>query len=189
MFKPTGVKALQQLSQPGLTAILAASFALAFSSCGSQQVESKPKPVAHQQPQSKRSAFLAANGKAYAPPEAPYRVHLMVAAANELVTKPYRFGGGHASFHDSGYDCSGSTSYVLHKGGLLNSPVPSGTFLNYGRAGYGNYVNIYARNGHVFLELCGLRFDTGGTNTSTGPRWKPERRGMNGYSVRHPIGF
>lgn len=179
---------LHHLCRPNLAAILSAGIALTISSCGSSKLEPEVKPLS-QEPQHKQSATLAANGKAYAPPEAPYRVHLMVAAANELVNKPYRFGGGHATLYDSGYDCSGSTSYVLHKGGLLNSPIPSGTFLNYGRAGYGKYVNIYARNGHVFLELCGLRFDTGGTTVSTGPRWKPKPRSLNGYSVRHPAGF
>lgn len=175
---------LRQLLLPAF----AASFALFVSSCAQNQSEPEPKSIPPNLAQ-KRKAILTPDGKALAPPEAPHRVHLMVAAANELVNKPYRYGGGHASFYDSGYDCSGSTSYVLYKGGLLSSPAPSSSFLNFGRSGHGDYVNIYARNGHVFLELCGLRFDTGGSNASTGPRWKPEPRTKKGFSVRHPAGF
>ena len=43
----------------------------------------------------------------------PLRVLRAVAAANAIAGKPYRYGGGHAQFEDSGYDCSGSVSYVL----------------------------------------------------------------------------
>ena len=32
---------------------------------------------------------------------------------------PYRYGGGHGSFDDTAYDCSGSVSYVLHAIGRL----------------------------------------------------------------------
>ena len=136
-----------------------------------------------------KTAYIGPDGKAQAPPSAPRSVHRMVAAANELVGKPYRYGGGHRSFYDRGYDCSGAVSYVLHKGGKLDKPLVSSHFFKYGNKGYGDYVTIYVRNGHVFMEICGLRFDTGGTKSSTGPRWKPWRRGLQGYYVRHPKGL
>ena len=136
-----------------------------------------------------QTAYIGADGKAQAPPRAPRRVHKMVAAANELVGKPYVYGGGHKSFSSRGYDCSGATSYILHKGGKLDKPLVSQQFFDYGKKGYGDYVTIYIRKGHVFMEICGLRFDTGGTWNSTGPRWKPQRRGLIGYYVRHPSGL
>src|ERR1700754_1708138 len=43
----------------------------------------------------------------------------VVSAANRIATKPYKYGGGHGQWNDSGYDCSGSVSYALHGGGLL----------------------------------------------------------------------
>ncbi len=133
-----------------------------------------------------RSAYLDARGIAHAPPKAPPSVKAMIAAGNELQNKPYKYGGGHRSFIDSGYDCSGAVSYVLHKGGLLQWPLVSQNFLEYGEKGYGKWVDIYARDGHVFMVIAGLRLDTGGSSQSTGPRWKPHRRSVNKYVVRHP---
>ena len=49
----------------------------------------------------------------------------MIAAADEIATRPYVWGGGHGSFESDGYDCSGSVSYALHGGGLLSSPEDS----------------------------------------------------------------
>ena len=49
-------------------------------------------------------------------------VRRVVAAGNRIAYKPYKYGGGHGSFRDSGYDCSGSVSYALHGGGLLRPP-------------------------------------------------------------------
>lgn len=136
-----------------------------------------------------KTAYLDHRGEAHAPPRAPKSVHKMVAAANSLVGKPYKYGGGHRSFNDTGYDCSGAVSYVLHAGGKLDKPLVSKNFFDYGKKGYGKWVNIYVRDGHVFMEIAGLRFDTGGTWNSTGPRWKPESRRMNKYYVRHPRGL
>jgi cell wall-associated NlpC family hydrolase len=111
----------------------------------------------------------------------------MVAAANEIATKPYRYGGGHGSFQDSGYDCSGSVSYVLHGAGLLSAPIDSTGFMSYGEAGPGKRVTIYANPGHVFMVIDGRRFDTGyGGN---GNRWAGGSRPTGGFTVRHPPGL
>lgn len=160
---------------------------LVLSSCSSQ-MKAKETALKHNFVYGK-TAYLGPDGKAQAPPSAPRRVHKMVAAANDLIDKPYVYGGGHKSFYTRGYDCSGATSYVLHKGGKLDKPLVSQQFFEYGKKGYGDYVTIYIRKGHVFMEICGLRFDTGGTWNSTGPRWKPQRRGLIGYYVRHPSGL
>src|SRR3954447_2130573 len=64
-------------------------------------------------------------------------VRRAISAANRIAGFPYRFGGGHRSFHDSGYDCSGSVSYVLHGAGRLSSPLDSSQLMSYGAAGGG----------------------------------------------------
>lgn len=158
-----------------------------FTSCSSQ-VKPKSTHLTHHFIHGK-TAYLAPNGQAVAPPKAPKRVKRMITAANQIVHKPYRSGGGHASFYDSAYDCSGATSYVLNAGGVLDRPLVSGNFLQYGKKGYGKWVTVYAKEGHVFLEIAGLRFDTGGTWNSTGPRWKSRRRSLKNFIVRHPRGL
>mgnify|MGYP003693906355 CR=1 FL=1 len=50
-------------------------------------------------------------------------------AVNLLRRKPYLWGGGHGSFNDSGYDCSGAVSFALHYAGLLDAPCPLVTFV------------------------------------------------------------
>lgn len=175
-----------------LTAIIltlfTASFALVSLSSCSSQMRASERYLTHRFDYG-NTAYIAPNGKATAPPRAPRRVKRMIAAANALTEKPYIYGGGHRSFYDRGYDCSGATSFVLHAGGKLDRPLVSQNFFDYGKKGYGKWVTIYVRKGHVFLVIAGLRFDTGGSWRSTGPRWKPQRRGVNGYYVRHPRGL
>jgi hypothetical protein len=101
---------------------------------------------------------------------------------------PYRYGGGHGSFHDSGYDCSGSVSFALHGGGLLRRPMDSGEFMNYGAPGRGRYITIYASPGHAFMVVRGRRFDTTGA-VAAGTRWQDSMRSTAGYVVRHPSGL
>lgn len=158
-----------------------------LSSCSSQ-LKAKERHIVHRFEYGK-TAYIGPDGKAQAPPNAPKRVKWMVEAANSLVGKPYVYGGGHQNFQDHGYDCSGAVSYVLRAGGKLERPLVSQGFFDYGKKGYGDWVTIYVRDGHVFMTIAGLRYDTGGTWNSTGPRWKPERRGAKGYYVRHPRGL
>src|SRR5215212_5125115 len=75
------------------------------------------------------------NGLAYAPKGAPPAVVNAINAANRIVRMPYRYGGGHRSFKDSAYDCSGSVSFALHGGGLLGSPLDSSSFMRWGLGG------------------------------------------------------
>jgi lysozyme family protein len=118
----------------------------------------------------------------------PARVREVIAAANRIATLPYRYGGGHASFSDSGYDCSGSVSYALHGGGLLVSPLDSSQFESYGRPGRGRWITVYANAGHAYMVVDGRRFDTSG-QTERGTRWASDMRSSAGYVVRHPAGF
>ena len=166
-------------------ALLSLSTALLFSSCGNQ-VEARD-PVTYRGAAKRTAAYH--NGWAYAPRGAPTKVKLAIAAGNRLQNKPYKWGGGHARLNDSGYDCSGAVSYVLREAGLMNGQMSSRGFLNYGKRGYGKWITLYARNGHVFMTVAGLRLDTGGSSRRTGPRWKPWTRKSTGHIVRHPPGY
>ena len=131
-------------------------------------------------------------GIALAPEAAPLVVKRAIWAANELRSKPYRYGGGHASFRDSGYDCSGTISYALGGGGLISSPMSSSDFRRYGQRGPGRWITVYARNGHTFAVIAGLRLDTTPGDSSKyrwAPRWQTTTRGPVGFEARHPVGF
>ena len=134
-------------------------------------------------------ATLRSDGRAVAPASSPQEVRDAVAAANRIVGKPYKYGGGHARWRDSGYDCSGAMSYALHGAGLLDRPLTSGDFMRWGRRGEGSWITVYAHGGHGFLVIAGLRFDTGWNNAGKGPRWSDEMRPTGGYTVRHPAGL
>ncbi len=131
---------------------------------------------------------------AHAPAQAPDEVKRAIWAANQLRDKPYRFGGGHRSFNDSGYDCSGTISYVLGGAGLLKSPTNSSGFKRYGQRGRGKWITIFSRNGHTFALIAGLRLDTTPFNTMKrdrfwAPRWQATPREPRGFEARHPAGF
>lgn len=135
-------------------------------------------------------AVLGPDGKAIAPASAPQVVKDVIAAANKIAGKPYRYGGGHARWKDSGYDCSGSVSFALHGGDLLDSPLPSGALMSWGKAGKGEWITVYAHGGHAYAVIAGLRFDTGYNNAgSSGPRWSERMRPASGYTKRHPAGY
>jgi hypothetical protein len=136
------------------------------------------------------NATLGADGLAVAPASAPPAVQQVIAAANAIVGKPYRYGGGHGQWEDSGYDCSGSESYALHGANLITRPMDSTEFMSWGEAGEGTWITSYANSGHSFLVVAGLRFDTGWNNsTSSGPKWSAEMRPTDGYTARHPDGL
>jgi Putative peptidoglycan binding domain len=115
-------------------------------------------------------------------------VRRVVRAGNRIAHMPYKYGGGHGSFQDSGYDCSGSVSFALHGGGLLSSPLDSSQFESYGAPGRGRYITIYANPSHAYMVVRGRRFDTSG-QYRTGSRWQPNDRSSAGYTVRHPPGL
>jgi hypothetical protein len=137
-------------------------------------------------------AKISSDGRsAVAPSNAPPQVKRAIAAANKITRKPYRYGGGHGKWNDSGYDCSGSVSYALHGGGLLKQPLDSSAFMRWGRAGRGRWITIYANSGHAYVIIAGLRFDTSsaGSGGGSGPRWRSKGRSSSGYVARHPSGF
>jgi cell wall-associated NlpC family hydrolase len=134
------------------------------------------------------AATVGSDGLAVAPAIAPPVVKEIIAAGNRIATMPYRYGGGHGNWDDTGFDCSGSVSYALHGAGLLAEAMPSGSFTSWGDAGPGQWVTIYANGGHMYMVVAGLRFDTSG-RSQAGSRWQADMRSEKGYTVRHPSGL
>ena len=126
---------------------------------------------------------------AVAPAAAPSAVKAAIEAGNRIAGLPYGYGRGHTRTLDSAYDCSGSASWVLCEAGLLAEPTTSSSFRSYGERGEGRWISVYARDGHVFMTVAGLRFDTGWGNSASGPRWTTRGRPLNGAVVRHPAGL
>jgi cell wall-associated NlpC family hydrolase len=132
-------------------------------------------------------AVLAPDGlTAVAPSDAPPAVQAAIAAANGLVTKPYKWGGGHGRWEDSGYDCSGSVSFALHRAGLLDAALDSSQLARWAEPGVGTWITVYGRTDHAYAVIAGLRFDTSGSG-GAGPRWHTRQRSGRGYAARHPL--
>jgi membrane-bound lytic murein transglycosylase B/cell wall-associated NlpC family hydrolase len=129
------------------------------------------------------------DGRATAPVGAPAAVQAMIAAANQISTTPYVWGGGHGSWISDGYDCSGSVSYVLHAAEMLSMPLTSGALESWGSSGSGRWVTVYANATHTYAVIAGLRWDTVGDASGTGPRWHDAPAYPEGFVVRHPTGL
>jgi cell wall-associated NlpC family hydrolase len=128
------------------------------------------------------------SGMVQPPAGAPAAVAQVIAAGNAIATLPYIWGGGHASFHADGYDCSGSVSYALAAAGLVTSPMVSGDFESYGEPGPGRWITIYANADHVWMQVAGWRFDTV-AQAYSGTRWAQGGGEFDGFVVRHPPGL
>lgn len=158
---------------------------IAQAASGGATIPSASNPVT-----SAKRAKILRDGTAAAPAAAPEAIKQVIWAANRITDKPYRWGGGHASWEDSGYDCSGAASYALHGGGLVSSP---GDAVVLGRLksmekGAGTWITYYWNHSHGYLVIAGRRFDTSGPG-ERGPRWRRGARSSSGYYVRHPAGF
>jgi cell wall-associated NlpC family hydrolase len=144
---------------------------------------------AHTRPGDTASTAILLSGIALAPPDAPEAVQQVINAANQIIGRPYIWGGGHASFYSYGYDCSGSVSFALHGAGLIPEPLTSGSLEGWGDAGPGKWITVYANAEHTFMEIAGLRFDTVGDERGTGPRWHLMPNSTAGFVARHPPGL
>jgi cell wall-associated NlpC family hydrolase len=132
------------------------------------------------------------NGYAAAPMNAPANVQQVIWTANQIIGLPYIYGGGHSSFTSPGYDCSGTVSFALHGGSLLNTPADSSEFMHWGSHGAGRWIAVFGNAGHAYMDVAGLRLDTSAADDPTnqqGPRWRPLRTDNSGYTVRHPLGL
>ena len=143
-------------------------------------------------------ARLLPDGLAAAPADAPLAVKQMIAAGNQIVGKPYLYGGGHGlplSEVAPAYDCSSSVEHLLYGGGLepATFDAASGTLESFGIAGPGAWVTLYASPDHVFMYVAGLRWDThnaaGQGDGSSGIGWHPLIRSSAGFVARHPLGL
>lgn len=147
---------------------------------------SQPRAVP---PVSGSVAVVNSDGTASAPADAPQAVKDVIAAGNAIIDLPYVWGGGHGSFEDSGYDCSGALSYALNGGGLISSPLDSTGFTTWGEPGEGNWITVYGNSGHAFMYVAGIRLDTSDTG-GTGPSWHSDLRSDTAsFTARHPSGL
>jgi cell wall-associated NlpC family hydrolase len=136
-----------------------------------------------------RGGWVEGSGMARAPVNAPDAVKRVIAAGNQIARSPYLWGGGHGNWQDHGYDCSGSVSYALAAGGMLGFTQTSGQLMNWGAPGPGKWLTIYANQGHVFMYVAGLRFDTSGRAGDHSSRWQLAPRTADGFVARHYPGL
>ncbi|HWE27502.1 MAG TPA: hypothetical protein VHB97_05835 [Polyangia bacterium] len=132
---------------------------------------------------------VGGNGTIPIPANVPETVQRVIAGANAIADFPYVFGGGHASFVDNAYDCSGSVSYALAAGGLISAPETSGELESWGAAGPGRYITVFANAGHTYMYVDGVLFDTAGRSGVYASRWQVQPTNNAGYVVRHPPGL
>jgi hypothetical protein len=134
--------------------------------------------------------FIDPLSGAFAPPNVvPLKIRQVIAAGNAIADFPYVYGGGHVSFIDRAYDCSGSVSYALAAGGLIGAPETSGQLEHWGVAGRGRYLTLFANAGHTFMNVDGVWFDTAGRAGPYSTRWLTETPSLSGYAIRHPRGL
>jgi hypothetical protein len=153
--------------------------------------EPEPTTLPATEPTNMTSKAIIVRGRAIAPLNAPAAVKKVIAAANKIRAKPYVWGGGHARWWDAGYDCSGAVSYALHGGALLSSPLPSGPMESWGLPGKGRWITVYANAGHAYAVIAGLRWDTAGNTSGSGPRWHESTAAAASgrFVARHPEGY
>ncbi len=136
-------------------------------------------------------ATLTPDGLAIPPIDAPPAVQEVIQAGNEIAHLPYRYGGGHLTYEDTAYDCSGSISFVFDAAHLLQGSVASGNLMGWGDPGPGKWITIFANAGHTFMYVAGLRFDTVAL-AETGDRWSTRsatESDLSSFAVRHPPGL
>jgi cell wall-associated NlpC family hydrolase len=171
----------------GAACLLVAAPCAAAQSNGNGGVSAPPAPSPAPAPAPVTAAKLR-NGIAHPSRGTPVAVRRVLAAGNQIQRMPYRYGGGHASFKDTAYDCSGSVSFALHGAALVSSPLDSTEFEGWGLPGPGTWITVYANPQHAFVVVAGLRLDTSGTGGS-GPRWQTVPRSLAGFTARHPAGL
>ncbi len=151
--------------------------------------EITPRTMEELAQQTESQSAVLLSGVALAPPTAPQRIKAAISAANQIIGRPYIWGGGHDSWYSRGYDCSGAVSYALAGGGFLATPLDSSQLTRWGEPGRGRWLTVYANSGHAYAVIAGLRWDTVGDARGSGPRWHPALPYPEGFVARHPPGF
>jgi cell wall-associated NlpC family hydrolase len=128
---------------------------------------------------------IGGNGTIPIPSGVPEVVQKVVAGANAIADFPYVYGGGHGSFVDNAYDCSGSVSYALAAAGLLSEPETSGSLESWGAPGPGRYITVFANAGHTYMYVDGMLYDTAGRSGVYASRWQVGAVDNSGYVARH----
>ncbi len=173
------VAAAQASVSPGAPSLAEVKQALAHEHRIQQALASRP-----------HSPFIDPLSGAFAPPNVvPLKIRQVIAAGNAIADFPYVYGGGHASFIDRAYDCSGSVSYALAAAGLIGGPETSGQLEHWGVAGPGRYLTVFANAGHTFMIVDGVWFDTAGRAGPSSTRWLTQTPSLRGYAIRHPRGL
>jgi hypothetical protein len=153
-----------------------------------------PSPSTPAHPTIPGSVAKIVSGLAYAPADAPTQVQKAIWAGDAIRRKPYVYGGGHGTWQDAGYDCSGSVSYILHAAGLIRTSMDSSDFETWGMHGLGQWITVYTNPGHAFVQIAGIRLDTSAEQdphpaSGSGPRWRPLMKRTSGFQPRHPVSF
>ena len=181
-----------------LLALAVCALALTLAAAGTAHARGNPSGgAAFVPPPPPPKKAMIVNGRAIAPASAPDRVKRVIEAGNQIIGKPYKYGGGHKTLAstarrlDSGYDCSGSISHALGGGRFLRTPLNSTGFMSWGQSGPGTWITVYAHGGHAYLVVAGLRLDTSLREdpSRTGPQWSKKLRVQSSFQARHPRGF
>jgi hypothetical protein len=186
--QPGSQPGLQPGSQPGEVSVGSGSGLLPQPA---SDAEIRRELAASGMPADPSQATLTPDGLAVAPINAPPAVQEVIQAANEIARLPYRYGGGHITYEDTAYDCSGSISFVFDAAHLLNGTVVSGDLMTWGRPGPGRWITVFANAGHTFMYVAGLRFDTVAL-AETGSRWSDrsaDEPDLKTFAIRHPPGL
>jgi len=154
-----------------------------------EREEITPRTMEELARQTESKSAVLLSGVALAPPSAPERIKAAISAADQIIGRPYIWGGGHDSWYSRGYDCSGAVSYALAGGGFLQAPLDSSRLMRWGAPGRGRWLTVYANPGHAYAVIAGMRWDTVGDARGTGPRWHPALPYPEGFVARHPPGF
>ena len=174
----------------GLVATAALAMVPAVAEAGTGGTSPTGSPASNPDATVPGSKAKLVHGEAVAPADAPRAVKRVIAAANKIRTKPYKYGGGHGKWRDKGYDCSGAVSFALHGARLLRSPLDSSGLAKWEESGEGSWISVYGNPGHAYMVVAGLRFDTSNTRGGDGPRWSRSLRSTSGrFAVRHPEGL
>ena len=129
---------------------------------------------------------------AVAPAGAPPQVVRAIEAANSIIDKPYRYGGGHQRWHDRATTAPAppATRSASTARGCSRARCPPETSSAGASAGKGEWITTYSNAGHMYV---GDRRATARHLHDRRQRPRLERasrRVANGpFKVRHPLGL